>query len=163
MQTWGVHTRRPWRLGLRGGLALTMTVGAGLASAALTGPSLAWVAASVLVAVMAGLPPETPMLALSVLVLGAASAWLGCAIGARRAGVPYGPFDMIAAPSYWALQSLAAAHAGWRLIREPFAWDKTRHRREVTATAGVPVHAALDETAPNRLSAAHAAAPEPVA
>ncbi|NJC42424.1 hypothetical protein GGQ87_002719 [Brevundimonas alba] len=162
MQTWGVHTRRPWRLGARGAFALVMTVGACLGSAALNGPSLAWVAAGVLVAVMAGLPPETPLLAMSVLVLGAASAWLSCAIGARRAGVPYGPIDMIGAPAYWALQSLAAFHAGWRLVHEPFAWDKTRHRRDA-ATAEAPVYAALDETAPNRLSAGHAAAPQPVA
>lgn len=165
MQTWGVHTRRPWRLGARGAFALLMTVGAGVVSAAVNGPSLAWVTATVLVAAVAGLPPETPALALSVLVLGAASAWLSCAIGARRAGVPYGPADMITAPAYWALQSLAALHAGWRLVREPFAWDKTRHRRELPAGLPMapPAHAMLDETAPNRLSAAHAAAPQPVA
>ena len=165
MQTWGVHTRRPWRLGARGAFALTMTVGAGIVSASVNGPSLAWVAATVLVAAMAGLPPQTPALALSVLILGAASAWLSCAIGARRAGVPYGPTDMIAAPAYWALQSLAALHAGWRLVLEPFAWDKTRHRRDAPAPAAAPAtaHAALDETAPNRLSAGHAAAPQPVA
>ena len=143
-----------------------MTVGVGVASASVHGPSLAWVAATVLVAAMAGLSPETPALALSVLALGAASAWLSCAIGARRAGVPYGATDMIAAPAYWALQSLAALHAGWRLVREPFAWDKTRHRRDAPVTeasAAPPAHAALDETAPNRLSAGHAAAPQPVA
>ncbi|MDI1327521.1 MAG: glycosyltransferase family 2 protein [Brevundimonas sp.] len=162
MQTWGVHTREPWRLGGRGAAALVMTVGAGLASAALHGLSLAWVAATVLVALMAGLPPETPALALSVLVLGAASAWLSCAIGARRAGVPYGPSDMIAAPAYWALLSLAFAHAAWRLVLDPFAWDKTRHRRDAPAGAA-ETHDVLDETAPLRLSALHAAAPEPVA
>ena len=162
MQTWGVHTRRPWRLGARGAFALTMTVGAGVVSAAVNGPSLAWVAATVLVAAMAGLTPGTPTLALTVLILGAGSAWLSCAIGARRAGVPYGLTDMVTAPAYWALQSLAAAHAAWRLVREPFAWDKTRHRRDAT-TAEATAHAMLDETAPNRLSAGHAAAPQPVA
>jgi len=165
MQTWGVHTRRPWRLGARGAFALLMTVGAGIVSACVNGPSLAWLATTVLVAAVAGLSPQTPALALSVLVLGAASAWLSCAIGARRAGVPYGPADMIMAPAYWALQSLAAAHAGWRLVREPFAWDKTRHRRDAphAQTATAPANAMLDETAPNRLSAGHAAAPQPVA
>ncbi|WP_183252055.1 glycosyltransferase family 2 protein [Brevundimonas basaltis] len=167
MQTWGVHTRRPWRLGARGAFALLMTVGAGIVSASVNGPSLAWLATTVLVAAVAGLPPQTPALALVVLILGAASAWLSCAIGARRAGVPYGPTDMIVAPAYWALQSLAAAHAAWRLVREPFAWDKTRHRRDepvtATVTAPAPAHAALDEAAPERLSAGHAAAPQPVA
>ncbi|MBU1383239.1 MAG: glycosyltransferase [Alphaproteobacteria bacterium] len=165
MQTLGVHTRRPWRLGVRGMFALLMTVGAGVASAAVHGPSVAWVSATVLVAGVAGLPPQTPAPALGVLFLGAGSAWLSCGIGARRAGVPYGPADMIAAPAYWALQSLAALHAGWRLLREPFAWDKTRHRRDepLVEAVAVPVHAALDEAAPNRLSAGHAAAPQPVA
>lgn len=163
MQTWGVHTRRPWRLGVRGAAALMMTVGACLASAGLNGPSLAWITVTVLTAGMAGLSPETPPMAVAVLTLGATSAWLCCAVGARRAGVPYGPVDMAAAPAYWALQSLAVAHAVWRLLREPFAWDKTRHRRDVGGAAGAPVHAVLDETAPNRLSAAHAAAPQPVA
>ncbi len=165
MQTWGVHTRRPWRLGARGAFALAMTVGTAILSAAVNGPSIAWVAATVLVAAMAGLPPETPALALGVLGLGAASAWLSCAIGARRAGVPYSLADMVSAPAYWALQSLAAAHAGWRLLREPFAWDKTRHRRDAPMAPAPQLrsHAVLDETAPDRLSAGHAAAPQPVA
>jgi hypothetical protein len=143
-----------------------MTVGTGLASAAIHGLSLAWVAATLLVAAIAGLPPETPALALSVLVLGAAAAWLACAIGARRAGVRYGPVDMIAAPAYWGLLSIAFVHAAWRLVVEPFTWDKTPHRRdgplaEAGPAATVETHAALDGTAPLRLSAGHAAAPEP--
>ena len=157
MQTWGVHTRRPWKLGARGLFALLVTVGAGLASAAVHGPSLAWVGATVLVAVIAGLPPAAPLLALSVMGLGAAAAWLSCAIGARRAGVRYGPVEMILAPAYWSLLSLAFIHAAWRLAREPFAWDKTRHRKDGGADA------ALDEAGSHRLSADHAAAPEPVA
>lgn len=165
MQTWGVHTRRPWRLGPRGLAALTLTVGAGLASAALHAPSLAWMAATVLVSASAGLSPALPLLALSVLVLGAAAAWLACLMGARRAGVPYDARDMLAAPAYWSLLSLAFAHAAWRLVREPFAWDKTKHRPDAPAEAeaAAMVDAALDEAGPQRLSAAHAAAPEPVA
>ncbi len=160
MQTWGVHTRDLIGLGPRGLFALVMTLGVGLASAALYGPTLCWVLASVLVAGAAGLWPETSSLALSVLVLGAAAAWLSCSLGARRAGVPYGPWDMIAAPAYWSLLSLAFTQALWRLVVEPFAWDKTRHRREVPAVAD---HGALDETGPHGLSAGHVPAPEPVA
>jgi hypothetical protein len=159
MQTWGVHTRSPAGLGLRGGLALVMSLGGALVSALLHGPSLAWIAATVLTAAVAGLPPEAPKLALSAMVLGAAMACLSCAVGARRAGLRYGPIDMISAPAYWSLLSLAVAHAAWRLVREPFAWDKTAHRPDPTPTL-VP---ALDETASDRLSAVHAAAPEPVA
>jgi len=140
-----------------------MTLGAGLVSAAIHGLSLAWVIAAVLVSAFAGLSPETPALALSVLVLGAAAAWLSCAIGAQRAGVPYGPTDMIVAPAYWSLLSLAFAHAAWRLVREPFAWDKTPHRRDAPADVPAETKDSLDATAPLRLSAGHAAAPEPVA
>ena len=169
LQTWGVHTRRPWRLGWRGALALMMTLGAGLVSAAIHGLTLAWVAAALLVSAMAGLSPETPVLALCVLVLGAASAWLSCAIGARRAGATYDAGDMIKAPAYWALLSVAFAHATWRLVLDPFAWDKTPHQRDATvdvessAAAEPETNDMLDATAPLRLSAGHAAAPQPVA
>jgi len=162
MQTWGVHTRRPWRLGWRGGLSLALTVGAGLMSAAIHGATVAWVTATVLVAAMAGLSPATPKLAVSVLIIGAAAAWLSCAVGALRAGIPYGPRDMIAAPAYWALLSLAFLHAVWRLVREPFAWDKTRHRRDLLdeePASGEAAETPLDEAGPIRLSAGHAAAP----
>ena len=168
LQTWGVHTRAPWKLGWSGVLALTMTVGAGLVSAAIHGLTLAWVAAAVLVSVFAGLPPETPVLALCVLVLGAAAAWLSCAIGARRAGTPYGAADMMQAPAYWALLSLAFVHAVWRLICDPYAWDKTPHPQEArpepapATLTDIQTHEALDATAPLRLSAGHAAAPQPV-
>ncbi len=152
LQTWGVHTRHPWRLGVRGAAALVMTVGAGLVSAAVHGASVTWMAASVLVAAMAGLTPETPIAGVAVMLVGAGAAWLACLIGARRAGIPYGPVQMLAAPAYWSLLSLAFFHALWRLVKEPFAWDKTRHRRDP-----------LDEAGSHRLSADHAAAPEPLA
>ena len=165
LQTWGVHTRRPWRLGVRGLAALTLTVGAGLASAAIHGPSLAWLTAAALVALGAGLPPPTPLLALSVLVLGAAAAWLSCLVGSRRAGAPYGVADMLVAPAYWSLLSLAFVHAVWRLVREPFAWDKTSHSVDgpVETTPPAGGQTTLDVPGPQRLSAGHAAAPEPVA
>jgi len=166
MQTFGVHSRRAWELGPQGLFSLLVTVGAGLASAAIHGPSLAWLATAVLVSAMAGMAPLIPPLAIAVLIAGTASAWLCCWIGARRAGIAYGFVDMVAAPAYWALLSLAWAHAVWRLIREPFAWDKTAHRPDQPRAPGparAPGHARLDETAPNRLSAAHAAAPQPVA
>lgn len=166
MQTFGVHSRRPWELGPRGLFSLLVTVGAGLASAAIHGLSLAWLATAVVVSAMAGVTPLIPALAVGVLIVGAASAWLCCWIGSRRAGIPYGLADMLAAPAYWALLSLAWMHAAWRLIREPFAWDKTAHRPDpprAARPARAPAHARLDETAPNRLSAAHAAAPQPVA
>lgn len=159
MQTWGVHTRSPTALGPRGLFALVMTLGVALMSAALYGPTLSWVTAMVLVSVTAGLAPEASKLAISVLVLGAASAWLSCAVGARRAGIRYRAWDMITAPAYWCLLSLAFCHALWRLLVEPFAWDKTHHRPDVPPP---PPDTTLDEAGSHRLSAPHAAAPEPV-
>ncbi|GAA0623716.1 glycosyltransferase [Brevundimonas kwangchunensis] len=151
LQTWGVHTRRPWRLGWRGLFALAMTIGVTLLSAAIHAIATAWMTAAVLVAAMAGLWPQVPKFSVGVMLLGALSAWLVCAMGAKRSGLAYGPMQMMAAPAYWSLLSLAFAHAFWRLIREPFAWDKTSHRSDP-----------LDEAAPDGLSAPHAAAPEPV-
>lgn len=134
MQTWGVHTRRPGGLGVRGLVALVMTLGAGLAAAAAHGPSAAWLLTALITAADAGLAPATPTVAISVLVLGAASAWLTCAIGARRAGTPCRALDLILAPAYWSMLSLAFAHAAWRLVREPFAWDKTPHAPDAAET-----------------------------
>jgi cellulose synthase/poly-beta-1,6-N-acetylglucosamine synthase-like glycosyltransferase len=130
MQTLGVHTRDPAALGLRGLIALIVTMGGGLASAASHAVAIAWAAAWVLVSVMAGLSPELPMFAVGVLVLAVAAAWLQCAIGARRGQVPYTAVDMIMAPAYWSLLTLAFLHAVWRLLREPFVWDKTHHLRD---------------------------------
>jgi cellulose synthase/poly-beta-1,6-N-acetylglucosamine synthase-like glycosyltransferase len=127
MQTWGVHTRDPRGLGWRGGLSLTMTLGVAIGSAALHAVSLAWIIAMVLIAIAAGLVPETPLFAVGVLGLGALAAWVNAAIGCRRAGLHYSLRDMASAPAYWSLLSLAFVHAVWRLLREPFAWDKTRH------------------------------------
>jgi hypothetical protein len=130
MQTWGVHTRDLGGLGVRGGTALMLTLGAGLASAAIHAATLAWVVTALLIAGVGGLSPGTPVFALCVMILGAAAAWLQGKIGAMRAHVPYSAADMIMAPAYWSLLSLAFFHAAWRLAHEPFAWDKTAHFRD---------------------------------
>lgn len=166
MQTWGTHTRHPLQLGLRGGFALAATLGAGLMSAALYGPSLAWFVTTAGVYSIAGLSPQTPALAICVLSVGTASAWLSCAIGTRRAGVAYEVKDMLAAPFYWSLLSLAFVHAAWRLIREPFAWDKTPHAPDQPVQyqdQHSSVDVRLDVPLPVRLSASHVAASEPTA
>ncbi|CAN5180276.1 glycosyltransferase [soil metagenome] len=130
MQTWGVHTRRPLELGWRGFWALLITTGATLAAAGLHALALAWVFACLMVAGVSGLAPDTPLFALGVLITGTAAAWLQGAIGARRGRVEYGPIEMLGSPLYWSLQTLAFVHAAWRLVREPFIWDKTQHRRD---------------------------------
>ena len=55
---------------------------------------------------------------------------MGCAVGARRAGLDYRLSDMACAPAYWALLSVAFLHALWRLATQPFVWDKTPHDRD---------------------------------
>ena len=130
MQTWGVHTRSLTGLGWRGVLALVMTLGLSLAAAGAHAASLAWVVATFCVSLAAGLPPESPHFALGVLAVGIVAAWMNGLIGARRAGVPYTAVDMVMAPAYWSLLTLAFFHALWRLAIDPFAWDKTRHRRD---------------------------------
>ena len=69
-----------------------------------------------------------------------------CSLDQRRDRRParrraYVVRDMLMAPAYWSLLTLAFFHALWRLVTEPFAWDKTRHRRdpavEVAALAEV--------------------------
>ncbi|WGM31207.1 glycosyltransferase family 2 protein [Brevundimonas sp. NIBR11] len=130
MQTWGVHTRTLAGLGWRGVLALIMTLGMSLAAASAHAGSLAWVIATVSLSIAAGLPPEAPRFALSVLVVGLAAAWLNGLVGARRAGAPYTATDMITAPAYWSLLTLAFFHAAWRVAADPFTWDKTPHRRD---------------------------------
>jgi len=136
LQTVGVHTRDVRRLGGRGLFALVMTLGFTLVSAGLHAVVLAWVAAAVLVAVASGLPPSTPIFALSVLFTGTAAALMTARIGALRAGTPYGPTDMVLSPVYWSLLTVAFGHALWRLVRDPFTWDKTPHRasRSIVAT-----------------------------
>lgn len=139
MQTLGVHTRDPASLGCRGLLSLFVTMGGGLASAASHALAIAWAAAWVLVSIMAGLSPGLPMFGVGVLVLALAAAWLQCAIGARRVQVPYTAVDMITAPAYWSLLTLAFLHATWRLVHEPFVWDKTMHLRDEEPVTALPI------------------------
>jgi hypothetical protein len=49
-------------------------------------------------------------------------------IGAARAEVRTGAWDVLTAPVYWAMLSLAQLQAIGRLIYQPFHWDKTPHR-----------------------------------
>lgn len=147
MQTWGVHTRDLRPLGWRGVVSLVMTLGAGLVSAAGHAVALGWVAAWMLISLMAGLPPAPPIFAMSVLILAVAAAWLQCAIGAQRGHVTYSATDMIAAPAYWSLLTLAFVHAVWRLIPEPFAWHKTTHHRDEDVTAATAIAASAGRQA----------------
>ena len=133
MQTWGVHTRRPSELGWRGMTSLSLTLGTAILSAMAHAPALAWLASAILLSIAAQVSLATPVLAIVVLLIGATSAWVTALIGARRARVPYGVADMLAAPAYWSMLTLAFVHAAWRLVVEPHAWDKTPHAPDVPA------------------------------
>lgn len=152
MQTFGVHTRRPWTLSPRVAVSLAFSLGGGLAAAAFHGPSLCVVAVAGLYAVQGLELTVIPPGAAAVMGFGMAVSGVCRVIGARRAGVRCGWREIVEAPAYWALSSLAFCHAAWRLAVEPHRWNKTPHRPPV-----------LDEAAADRLSADHASAPEPVA
>ncbi|MFN7534691.1 MAG: glycosyltransferase family 2 protein, partial [Brevundimonas sp.] len=143
MQTLGVQLRHPLALGWRGMLALTFTLIQTLLAAALYAVTAAWTVWLLALWVVTGLPPLAPFGGFVTVAAGIISAWLARAVGCRRAGRPYGWKLMLSAPGYWALQSLAMAHAVVRLVHQPFAWDKTPH-----GLADVAVHtraAPLDE------------------
>ena len=127
MQTCGVHTRAPLKLGLSGLASLYLTLGAAIASACLQGLVVGWIGASLLTSAVAGVMPQLPMPDLSLAGFGWATAALCMLIGAARAGVRTGALDVLTAPAYWALLSLAQLQALWRLVVEPFHWDKTPH------------------------------------
>ena len=107
-----------------------MTLGAAIVSAAAHAPTLAWLALAIAVWALSGVLPPLPGGSLGVLALGVIVAWMSCAAGARRAGLDYRLGDVLAAPAYWALLSLAFVHAAWRLAVEPHVWDKTPHDRD---------------------------------
>ncbi|WP_262422196.1 glycosyltransferase family 2 protein [Brevundimonas denitrificans] len=75
MQTWLVHMRRPLSLGWRGLLSLHLTLGLALVAAALHAAALALLLGLTLSALIYGLAPATPPLAVLVLVTGASSSW----------------------------------------------------------------------------------------
>ncbi|MEH6665525.1 MAG: glycosyltransferase family 2 protein, partial [Brevundimonas sp.] len=127
MQTWLVHMRRPLGLGWRGLVSLHLTLGLALVAAALHAVVLALLLGLSVSALSWGIAPALPPLGLLVLGVGASSSWFSAWAGCRRAGVPYDLRDMLAAPFYWSMLTLAFVHAAWRLVRQPFAWDKTPH------------------------------------
>lgn len=133
MQTFGVQSQRLIELGPVGFATLLMTLGVSLLSAAIHAVALAWVFVCITVALHARTTPILPTSAATVLLLGAGVACLTCWIGSRRAGTRYGPLEIVMAPLYWSLLTLAFWHAVWRLVFEPFKWNKTCHRALVLA------------------------------
>jgi len=127
MQTFGVHTRGPNLLKPPSFAALLATLGVSITSAFAHGPLAAWVLAAVTFGIAAGRTPPIAPADLALLAIGWAAAALAGFEGLRRAGLPIRARDLLLAPAYWPLQSLAAAHALVQLLRQPYHWDKTPH------------------------------------
>lgn len=136
VQTFGVHTRRPGRLGWRGLWALCLTLGQTLIAALMHGPTLLWVIGVLLICAVSGLVPQFPIGPMLVLVTGWAIASLSCCVGAQRARIPWRLSDLAAAPVYWAMLSVAMLSAIWQLARAPHFWGKTMHKPETEPPGG---------------------------
>lgn len=133
MQTLAVHAFSKG-LGWRGHLGLASTMLAGLLAAGIHGYALAGMAAVLVLGLAAQQVPVFDVGALTVFVLGFMASWLTCILGTRRIGTPYGLGDILIAPLYWTLLTLAFVHALIRLVLQPHAWDKTPHLPDLPVT-----------------------------
>ena len=133
LQTLGVHLRFPTALGWRAGFSLMLTLGAAVASASLQGIVFAWLCANFLVYSLDWHPPALAPADIGLIVIGSGIAVFAILTGARRAGIKPTISDALTAPFYWGLSSVAYVHAVWRLIRQPYHWDKTPHLPDIQA------------------------------
>jgi len=69
---------------------------------------------------------------------GTVSATATLLVGTRRAGVRFGWRDVVSAPLYWSMQSIAAGFALYQLVTKPFHWDKTEHTPVEADTSPLP-------------------------
>jgi cellulose synthase/poly-beta-1,6-N-acetylglucosamine synthase-like glycosyltransferase len=136
MQTYLVHTRRPWRLtadlGLRGVLGVHILMGALILSAlahpwfylllayhAWSGQFLAWSATPAGQALWMIAWINLTAGYLIAIAVGAVSVWRR---GRRRLAL-----STLFMPIAWLLVSLAAYRALYQLATDPYRWDKTAH------------------------------------
>jgi len=136
MQTYLVHTRRPWRLGaelgVRGALGFHAVMG-GLVLSALVHPLfyvlLAWHALSGELFAPADTFAGAALWTIAWVNLAAGylmSIWVG-AWSALRRGQPRLALSALLMPLCWLLVSAAAYRALWQLARDPYFWEKTEH------------------------------------
>ncbi len=128
MQTFGVHTRRPFVGGARQTLAFQATMGLSIVSAFGHGPLAIWIAVKTLLWAAGAGQPLGEIKDVFLLVGGWAVAATLMTLGAGKAGLRLRASDLLLAIAYWPLQSLAALHAVEQLLRRPYHWDKTPHR-----------------------------------
>ncbi|MBN8553797.1 MAG: glycosyltransferase [Caulobacterales bacterium] len=136
MQTISVNLRHPRDLGWGGVAALMLTLVAAVASATLQGPVLAWVLANLLIHGLNGTSPSFTVPHLALLVTGWLVAIWTVQIGVGRTASRLSLLDALTSPLYWSLTSLAQVHAVWRLVFQPFHWDKTPHLPDLQEHTG---------------------------
>lgn len=133
MQTVLVHTRMNTPFYPRVWVGLFLGVGLSVGAALAYAPFSGLVLVSMLMAGVQWLGnpdlnlPVMPMPDMALFTVGSVSAMATLVAGVRRAGVRFGISDLLSAPFYWCLQSLAAGFALYKLVFEPFYWDKTEH------------------------------------
>lgn len=133
--TIGVHTRRPFAAGVSALASLLATVGLAVASAALHAPVMLWMLSELLLAAIDWRQPAIGMADAGLLLCGWIVALLAMIVGAARAGLPLRQRDLLLAPLYWPLLTLAAIHAAWQLAKRPYHWDKTAHHAQTRRAA----------------------------
>lgn len=133
IQTLLVHTRLNTKLKFRAWLSLFIGVGLSAAAAICYAPfTFLLLMTAILVLLQILIDPAQPLSAVAprdivLFVTGTLSGLLTLAHGARRTGLHLNFSDLLCAPGYWCLQSLAAGFALHQLITRPFHWDKTEH------------------------------------
>ncbi len=128
MQTWGVHMRTPLNGGARQFIALQATLGQTILSAVAHGPIALSMIAGCALALLSGHAPGFLFADMALLTGGWGGAVHAMTMGAKRAGLHMRMRDAIAAPLYWALQSVAALFAIGKLCTRPHHWNKTSHK-----------------------------------
>jgi cellulose synthase/poly-beta-1,6-N-acetylglucosamine synthase-like glycosyltransferase len=136
MQTWLVHMRHPLRLaremGLRGFLALQLTVGGTVLSALVHPFFMGLVLHDLAVGDFFAEQPTLEdtlrkWLAVAVLIIGYVGAGMLGIVGLKRRGLLRIGWILLTLPLYWLMLSAAALRALYQLVRAPYQWEKTPH------------------------------------
>lgn len=154
MQTWLVHMRAPIRLlrelGPAGFITLQLVVG-GTVLAALVHPLFL---AALALELAAAEPSAGEDLRSGLLSALYGSAFIGGyftsvilgLVGLARRRLLSTAWVLLLVPVHWLLLSLAAWQALWKLVRDPYRWDKTEHG--LARTSRKARHGAREEVQP---------------
>jgi cellulose synthase/poly-beta-1,6-N-acetylglucosamine synthase-like glycosyltransferase len=136
LQTFLVHMRHPrelWAdLGPRGFLAFQLLIGGSVLSALVHPIFLVWLLVDAAFGSLL-MPPQTfvawadRVLICTTLVSGYAASALLAWIGMRKRGLRLPLWVLATIPVYWIFLSMAAWRAVWKLLADPYQWEKTMH------------------------------------